>query len=236
MERDDLTPEVLVALAAGHLRPDVAEQARKLLAADPGRLLEYEGIQTLVTELGPAGALEHLETAADRIMMRAASNAAHAPSARSKTWVWAVVAAAASVLAVVYFAWGGPARDPEQLAEAVIGTMPELQRVREELPPRWARPVEQGDHTAAAALLKQGDLTGPREQLMLGYCLMHLGPAQADSAAYWLDRAAGEDSPYRDQALLYAGALAVRQGDLERARAILPGSGHPRAAELLKRL
>lgn len=236
MERDDLTPEVLVALAAGHLRSSAAEQARKLLAADPDRLLEYEGIQTLVAELGAAGALEHLETAADRIMMRAASATAPPSRARSKTWVWAVVAAAASVLAVVYFAWGGPQPSSAQLAEAVIGTVPELQRVREELPPRWARPVEQGEHAAAAALLKQGDLTGPRERLVLGYCLMHLGPAQADSAAYWLGLAAGEGSPYRDQALLYAGALAVRQGDLERARAMLARSRHPRAAELLERL
>ncbi|HMQ76543.1 MAG TPA: hypothetical protein PKE21_11205 [Flavobacteriales bacterium] len=235
MERDDLTPEVLVALAAGHLRPATAEQARNLLAADPDRQLEYEGVQALVAELGPAGALEHLETAADRIMMRAAAAAPPTP-VRSRTWVWAVVAAAASVLAVVYFGWLGPARDPERLAEAVIGTMPELQRVREELPPRWAGPVEQGEHAAAAALLKQGDLTRPRERLMLGYCLMHLGPAQADSAAYWLGLAAGEGSPYRDQALLYAGALAVRLGDLERARAMLARSRHPRAAELLERL
>lgn len=235
MEREDLTPEVLVALAAGHLRPAAAAEARALLRAHPEQQLEYEGVQALVAELGAAGALEHLEQAADRIVLRAAA-AAPPPSVRSRTRLWAVVAAAASVLAVVYFGWLGPSRDPERLAEAVIGTAPELQRVRTELPPAWADAVERGAHEEAVRLLHASDLTAPRERLMLGYCLLQLGPARADSAAYWLDRAAAEGSPYRDQALLYAGALAVRAGDRQRARALLEQSRHPRAARLLQRL
>lgn len=226
MTHPTYTPEVMVALAAGHLRREVAVAARAFIETDADLSLEYEGVQALVAELGPAGALSYLEQAHDRQVLRSK------PMRRTQ-WPWMAALVAAAIAILVFFVirpWDEA--DPMRMAEAALDQPPAIERVRGGEHPSWAVAFEQGDHAAVIAELESNGAGSPLECLILAHSLLHIEPSQDSLALYYLERGAKGGERYRDEALLKAGALALRMGDKEYAVRSLCESRDQRALAL----
>lgn len=231
MPHETYTPEVLVALAAGHLRAEAAAKAHAAIAADEDLALEYEGVLALVQDMGPSNALSYLEEAYDREQLRHKGPVRRSMKRTAAVWS-AIAAIAASVLVLLHLTFNGPAARPEQLAMAILDTPLRIEQVRGGEAPAWAHAYDRGDHLGTVEALRSTGTNTPLEDLVMGYSLLRMDPPLRDSALVHFEQAAAKGERYRDQALTYAGALAFELGDTSKALQLLAGSRDQRAVEL----
>lgn len=241
-----ITPEVMVALAAGHLRPSVAKDLRTRIAADSELGETYAGIAAMVQDAGPEGAMEMLGQAWDAHAERNLGiqrPAADGPTGEEprkgivrRLWPYAT-ALAACLLIVLYVFQTRVGKEPGDLALAVLSQPPAIPVSRGGGTPDWSAAYERRDYADLMARLRAtpSPLT-PRERLLLGYCFLKLDPPQPDSARYHIEQVAAIEGLFKDEALLYAGSLALQAGDTATSIKRLESCGDHRAEAILRGL
>lgn len=241
-----ITPEVMVALAAGHIRPGVAKELKARIAADSELGETYAGIAAMVRDAGPEGALELLGQAWDA---HAETNLGLKPPSTveptgeeprmgivRRLWPYAT-ALAACLLILLYVFQTRVGKEPGELALAVLSQPPAIPVSRGGEAPDWSAAYERRDYADLMAQLRATPSPlAPRERLLLGYCFLKLTPPQPDSARYHIEQVAAMGGVFREEALLYAGVLALQAGDTARCVAHLDSCGDQRAEAILRGL
>lgn len=241
-----ITPEVMVALAAGHIRPSVAKDLRARISADTDLSETYAGIAAMVQDAGPEGAMEMLGQSWD---VHAERNLGLKPTSTveptgeeprkgivRRLWPYATALAACLLILLYVFQTRG-GNEPGELALAVLSQPPAIPVSRGGEAPDWSAAYARRDYADLMAQLRATPSPlAPRERLLLGYCFLKLTPPQPDSARYHIEQVAAMGGVFRDEALLYAGALALEAGDTALCVVRLDSCGDHRAEAILRGL
>ena len=241
-----ITPEVLVALAAGHIRPSVAKDLRARIAADAELGETYAGIAAMVKDAGPEAALELLDRSWDAHAER--NLGIQRPAVEETTgeeprkglvlrlWPYATALAACLLIVLYVFLSPGKGDDADTYALALLETAPSIQTRGDGNVPPHLSAFDRKDYARALELTRAAQDTTPRGQMIMAYAFLRIVPPATDSARYYFGRVATGQSMFRNKALAYAGALAWRTGDKAEAERLLGLSADQEAVELLRRL